>query len=89
MSDVVIFQDNSQREKFSASIEGVYACGTGESKEEAVENLAALLGDFVKGRDKTIDELLARVRTHEPDFEFSLPLAEVRGSDPPPPSSTA
>jgi len=50
--------------RVSADIDGIPAAGTGATVGEAIRSLANLLGDFVKGHAKTIDNQRSMMRNH-------------------------
>jgi hypothetical protein len=66
MADIVVRENTvDQGGGFSASIEGIAAAGTGDTEAEAIQSLAALLGDFVHGH-------AARIRELESGIDFAL-----------------
>jgi len=42
---------------FCARIPGILAAGIGPTEADAIKSLCSLLGDFVMGRDQTIDKM--------------------------------
>lgn len=50
-------------ENFAARIDGIAACGTGQTEAQAIRSLCDLLGDFVKGHAHTIDTIRAALRS--------------------------